>query len=198
MTTETETQSENSYQAAVKAMNEAALLKEKKLKKEEEEELEEKGQIRVRLPNVRYVQQGASSKSEAAMEMDAADDIDSQIAKHKQLCRSQTGIGRLDAERPVGAGNTEDNSRMSGRIIAANSHFVAIVTGREIEIHQLEKLMPNMKYDGKDPWHSAKEILVVGNVLELKYKGGIAEVATVREHRQERQQELVKQRGLQR
>ena len=32
----------------------------------------------------------------------------------------------------------------------------------------------------------------------FNYKGGVGEVATVREQRQERQQEIVKQRGLQR
>ena len=202
MSEEIETQ--NIYQRAMATSSQAGIDKKIKLDKEEEERLE----ITERLRNQRQMSAAAAAhaalveknqerkpvlapeppkpKTEAELWEAAADDIENQIRAH-QLSSS------LDAEKPFGAGLTNDGTQISGRIIGANAHFVAINTGRQIEIFQIAELIQTMQYkDGKSELGNSKDFLTKGNMLEISFKNNMA-LATVTEKRPEMRKEVNQQ-----
>ena len=183
-----------------RGLENSLLTQKKKKEKELQEELEaqeEKEQIVFGLPKPASIAIELSPEDiELAILINAAaDNIEMQIAAHKMA----EGENHRDTYKPIAEGSTKDGSEVySGRIVGANSVFVALSHGKNIEIHRLKDLMPNMRYDGKDPWSCPSQILANGNVMDIKYADGVASVAHVTEQRQERQQELVRTRSISR
>lgn len=125
----------------------------------------------------------------------AADDIEQKIAAHRDSVHEH----HFDKSKPVGEGSTADRAWVhQAKVIASNDVFVALSHGRRIEIHRVADLMPAMKYDGREPWRYPSDILQKGNIMDIRYKAGVATMANVREQQQERQQEIGRQGGLSR
>lgn len=194
-------QKKNSYTIGLENSRLAEKKKKEKEEKEELEEEEEKDQIAFGLPEPqRQSQENVQTISGEELLLailidEAAEDIEQQIEAH----RATLDPNHFDRSRPIGEASTGDRAETcGGRIIGANDVFVAVSHGRNIEIHRLANLLPNMQYDGKNPWHRPHEILEKGNLLNIRYKNGVAAFANVIEQRQELQQENVRQNVLSR
>lgn len=177
------------------------------LQMEKAKKEKEKGELLERADEREQVNFGAPPQAEPAhmggddelleliMIDQAADNIEQQIQAH----RAAVGVNHFDSSKPIGEGSTANNAMVShAKIIGANDVFVALSHGRRIEIHRVADLMPSMKYDGQSPWRYPSDILRNGNIMDIKYKDGVATIANVKEQQQERQQEVARQGGLSR
>ncbi len=183
-------------------MNSLLMEKQKKEKEKEEwqERLDAREQISFGLPTqTQSIEPGHMGGDDELLELimidQAADDIEQKIEAHRESVHEH----HFDKSKPVGEGSTADRAWVhQAKVIASNDVFVALSHGRRIEIHRVADLMPAMKYDGREPWRYPSDILQKGNIMDIRYKAGVATMANVREQQQERQQEIGRQGGLSR
>lgn len=112
----------------------------------------------------------------------------------------QVGNTHFDSAKPIVHADTSDfNEVCDARIIASNSEFVAVSNGRKIELHRIANLFDTLEYDGpKEAQPHYSTVFAAGNVLNLKYKDGVACFAKVNDMSQERQREIGKNKGISR
>lgn len=113
---------------------------------------------------------------------------------------AHVGNTHYDSSKPIVHADTSDfNEVCDARIIASNSEFVAVSNGRNIELHRISNLFDSLEYDGpKDLHPHYSTVFAAGNVLNLKYKNGVACFANVKDMSQERQLEIGKNKGISR
>ena len=123
-----------------------------------------------------------AAKREAMQEEDEPEpEYDGGGAIESQFEDINEQIEKLGTGKEIVFTHESPSKLITGPIVAANGHFIAVSKGREIEILEIYKISENVEYDGVE----AAERFAVGNEISITPQSGGEIKAAVSEERED-------------